>query len=52
MRSAVRIFSAVGESAEPKDECDSSATRGSTPKRFISSAASSVISTTCAGVGS
>ena len=52
MRSAVRIFAAVGESAEPKDECDSSAMRGSMPKRFISSAASSVISTTCSGVGS
>ena len=36
----MRIFSAVGESADPKDECESKATRGVTPKRFISSAAS------------
>ena len=41
---ASRIFSALGESREPKFECDSSAALGSMPKRRISSAASTVIS--------
>ena len=45
--SALRILSAVGVSAAPKFECDSSATLGAMPKRRISSAASTVISAIC-----
>jgi hypothetical protein len=36
----------------PKLECDSSATFGTMPRRLISSAASSVVSAICSGVGS
>ncbi len=50
--SAARILRAVGASLVPNDECDSSATLGSTPKRRIDSAASTVISAICSAVGS
>ena len=50
--SAARILTAEGASLVPKLECESSATRGTRPKRRISSAASCVISASCSGVGS
>ena len=48
--SASRIFCADGASELPKFECESSATLGTCPKRFTSSAASIVISAICAAV--
>ena len=53
MRSrACRILRAEGRFEVPKLECDSSATRGVTPNRRTSSAASSAISATCSAFGS
>jgi hypothetical protein len=49
--SAWRIFTAEGWPLEPKLECDSSAALGATPKRFMSSAVSTVISASCAASG-
>ena len=50
--SASRILIAVGVSAAPKLECDSSATFGVRPKRRISSAASTVVSAITSALGS
>ncbi|MDT4876167.1 hypothetical protein FQZ97_1115870 [compost metagenome] len=47
-----RILIAVGWLLEPKLECDNKAALGCRPKRNISSAAITVISHSCSGVGS
>ena len=49
---ARRILRAEGRFEVPKLECDKSATRGVTPKRRTSSAASRAISATCSAFGS
>ncbi len=52
MSSSARcILRAEAICAEPKFDCDSSATFGVMPKRRISSAASSVISAICSASG-